>query len=91
MKYETHNFYCINCGKKAMDLPRKTCHKHKKLHRKKLYCPWCKQDINCIEISNEEEKIKFIEDFNKGLFKEEALESIKKSNGCDKYEYIHNL
>lgn len=75
-KYESHYFYCLNCGKKSIPIMRKIGHQHGKNHRKALYCPFCKQTVNHMEVKTFEEAIQFREDFNKGIFKEEAKESI---------------
>ena len=70
-----HDFYCLNCGQKSMTLPRKKGWQHGAMHRKKLYCPHCKIELNHIEIRNPEEKMKFLEDFKNGVYKDEAEES----------------
>ena len=75
-KYEEHSFYCLNCGKKGIPIWRDRGHLHSKNHRKALYCPNCKTTVNHIEINNLEDAVKFKEDFEKGLYKEEAAESI---------------
>ena len=41
--YEIHDFYCLNFGKKSIPLSRKSGHQHARNHRKRLYCPNCKQ------------------------------------------------
>ena len=74
--YESHNFYCINCGKKGLNIYRNKSHFHKKFHRKKLYCPWCKQYVNHIECYTIEDEEKFLEDFKNGVYKDEAEESL---------------
>lgn len=75
-KTELHSFYCINCGKKSMELHRKVGFQHGKDHRKKMWCPWCKAEINHIETRNLDEEFKFREAFNNGSFTEEAQESL---------------
>ena len=75
-KYENHSFYCLNCGHKGIPIWRHRGHLHSKNHRKALYCPYCKTTVNHIEVRNFEEIEKFKENFNKGLYKEEAIESI---------------
>ena len=75
-KYENHSFYCLNCGKRGIPIWRNKSYLYSKNHRKALYCPHCQLTVNHIEIRNLDEKIKFQEDFEKGLFKEEALQSI---------------
>lgn len=75
-KYENHSFYCLNCGKKGIPIWRDKGHLHSKNHRKVLYCPFCHETVNHMEITSLEDKEKFKEDFNKGLYKEEAQASI---------------
>ena len=77
MRYISNKFFCINCGKETIPLARKKSKLHTKFHRKKLYCPWCKETLNCIEIRSDEEKDEFIELFENGAFKEEAQKSIE--------------
>lgn len=76
MKCETHDFYCLNCGKKGIPIMRKCSHLHKGEHRKKLFCPWCKMEVNHIECRTMDEIEKFKLDFAAGVYKEEALESM---------------
>lgn len=73
---ESHNFYCINCGRKGMVLSRNKGFKHKSFHRKKMYCFYCKRDINMVECKDEYESRKFLDNFKKGLYKKEAKESL---------------
>lgn len=70
---EYHSFYCPKCGQKTMVLPRKKSLNKGAFHRKKLYCPWCKQIFNNIECRNEEEIFLFKEKFLNGEFAEEAI------------------
>lgn len=74
-KMELHDFYCLKCGKKGISLLRPRGHKHARLHRKKLYCPHCKETLNAVEISNQEEYFEFREDFENGVFVNEAEDS----------------
>lgn len=75
-KYENHSFYCLNCGKKGIPIWRNKSHLHEKNHRKALYCPHCRNTVNHIEINNMDDVIKFKNNFIKGAYKEEAIESI---------------
>ncbi len=70
--FECHDFYCINCGKKGIPITRQVGHKRGQLHRKLLYCPYCKHTVNHIEVSNEYERQEFLENFLAGNYKEEA-------------------
>lgn len=74
--YKEHNFYCINCGNKGIPLRRKVGFQHGKFHRKKLYCPYCKMEINHVECKTQEDVENFLEDFKNGVYKDEAEESI---------------
>ena len=81
--YEAHTFWCIKCGNRGLDIQRKINHKHGKHHRKKLWCPWCEQEVNCIECRNDSEVYDFKMMFEDGEFKEElekSLAHIEKEN-----------
>ena len=71
-RFDFSSFYCPSCGKKAMDLPRPRSLTRQSFHRKKLYCPWCKETYNCIECRNEIERQVFITDWEDGVYEEEA-------------------
>ena len=71
-RFEMSSFYCPRCGKKAMDLPRPRSLTRQAFHRKKLYCPWCRETYNCIECRNEIERQDFIADWEDGLYEKEA-------------------
>lgn len=71
-----HDFYCIKCGQKTLSLPRKKGHKHERFHRKKLYCPFCRLDINQVECQNDEDAFDFKEDFLNGVYINEAEDSM---------------
>lgn len=79
--YREHKFYCINCGREGLPLMRQVGHQHEWMHRKKLYCPWCKVEINHIECKTQEDVEIFKENFEKGLYRDEAQESLAYS-GC---------
>ena len=72
----SHDFYCINCGKRGIPLPRQRGHQHSTFHRKKLYCIYCQKEVNMVECKNEFEVKEFLEDFANGVYKDEAKESI---------------
>ena len=71
-RFDMSSFYCPKCGKKAMDLPRPRSLTRQAFHRKKLYCPWCRETYNCIECRNEIERHDFIADWEDGVYEEEA-------------------
>ena len=74
--YQTHRFFCIKCGKEGIPLARKQGHKHERFHRKKLYCPYCKMEINHVECQTDEDVYNFRVDFEEGVFADEIEESL---------------
>ena len=74
--FSEHSFYCIKCGNKGVPLMRKQGHKHKRSHRKKLYCIHCKEEVNHIECQTDDEVYQFKIDFENGVYTNEAEESI---------------
>ena len=48
---------------------------------KKMYCFHCKKEVNMIECKNEFEVQEFLENFNNGVYKEEAEESLSFCRG----------
>ena len=76
-KYETHDFYCLQCGTKGLPIMRKIGKQHGIFHRKKLWCCNCKVEINHMEIRNQQEKEIFMEGFKNGDYKQEAEDSLR--------------
>lgn len=74
--YEPHDFYCINCGTKGISLFRPQSRKRELFHRKKLYCPHCKQTVNHIECQNSWEIEEFKINFANGVYENEKEESL---------------
>ena len=74
--YAEHSFYCINCGNKGIPLMRKQGFKHEGMHRKTLYCVYCKCEVNHVECKTFDEVEEFRENFAKGVYKDEAKESL---------------
>lgn len=70
--FETHDFYCINCGKKGIPLTRQGNKKKGEGHRKNMYCYHCKHTVNHIECRTKEEAEQFKLDFTNGVYKQEA-------------------
>lgn len=76
MKFNEHDFYCIKCGHKGIPLSRKQGHQHGRFHRKKLFCLYCQQEVNHIECKNDEDVAEFKRNFENGVYKDEAEESV---------------
>ena len=85
-KYEEHTFYCLLCGRPGIPLRRKKGFQHGAYHRKKLYCPYCKVEVNHMEIRNFMEKEKFLENFANGVYKDEAEASLAACGGAGQRE-----
>lgn len=75
--FNTHDFYCINCGKKGIPLTRQQSKQHGAFHRKLMYCWNCKHTVNHIECRNELERQEFLAHFNAGDYYNEAQEELK--------------
>ncbi len=74
--FETHDFYCINCGKKGIPIQRKKGHQHGSLHMKKLFCIYCHEEVNHVECKTLKDVEKFKKNFEKGVYKQDAENSI---------------
>lgn len=86
-KYSEHSFYCMRCGNKMMGLPRRDSHNYSKHHRKKLWCPWCKMEVNSVECRNDSEVYDFKEAFLAGEYQKEVQESLEYISN----EHLYNL
>ncbi len=74
--YRTHDFYCLNCGKRNISVMRPRGFLRERGHRKAMYCPYCKLDVNHLECRNDEDAFNFKIDFEEGKYIQEAKESI---------------
>ena len=74
--FSEHSFYCIKCGNKGIPLMRRQSLQHEKMHRKKLYCLYCKEEVNHVECKDLEEVEVFKLNFKNGVYINEAKESI---------------
>lgn len=72
----TNRFFCINCGQEGIPLARSAGKQREKHHRKKLWCYSCKQTLNHIECKNSIEVMEFQDNFKKGVYVNEAKESM---------------
>lgn len=67
-KLISHDFYCIHCGNKGINVMRNDGQMRKKGHLKNLYCIHCHKITRHYEVYDSEDKNKFIEKFNNGDF-----------------------
>ena len=76
-KWETHDLYCIVCGNKGIPIQRRMNKNRELLHRKALYCRYCRMTVNHIEIRTAEEAERFKKDFAAGKYQQEAAETVE--------------
>ncbi len=76
MQKETHDFYCVICGNKTLPCFR-TGRLREKGHLKKLWCPTCKKETNCAEISNNYTIEMFKYEFEHHNFTEDGIRICK--------------
>ena len=64
------DFYCTQCGKKGIPVIRKNGKQKEAGHLKKLYCIYCHQETNHVEIRGDEKYTynDFKTEFNNGNF-----------------------
>ena len=75
-KMIANDFYCMKCGNKGLDVLRKRGKQKEKFHRKKMYCLYCRIEVNHIECRNLIEIEEFKEKFEAGEFIQEVEDSI---------------
>ena len=75
-RVELHDFYCLKCGNKGIGVFRNMGFQRERFHRKRLYCPFCKEGVNHIECKTYEEVQIFKEAFERGEFLFLVLESV---------------
>ena len=66
----TSEFYCTKCGRRGIPIARRIGSQREGGHLKKLYCLYCKEEVNHVEVRpfgdyNYED---FLEEFNLGRF-----------------------
>lgn len=74
--YNSSRFFCLQCGREGIPLPRKRGQERKSFHRKKIYCYHCQNTINHIECRTDEDIKLFKEEFENGVYENEAKESL---------------
>lgn len=74
--FAEHSFYCIRCGNKGIPLMRKQGFQHERMHRKKLYCMFCKEEVNHVECKSLDDVAEFKKNFENGVYRDEAEESV---------------
>lgn len=50
MNVTISDFYCTQCGKKALMIPRQQSKQREPGHLKNIFCIYCQKENNCVEI-----------------------------------------
>ena len=77
-KYFGSHFYCTQCGNEGIPVQRKQGQERSGGHLKKLYCIYCKEEVNHVEIKENDSYTyeDFREEYELGRFKEGNRENI---------------
>lgn len=75
-------FYCLCCGKKGLPIVRRGSKKERG-HLKKLWCPYCMETVNHMEVRSLDERAEFLEHFERGDYVELAKQSVEISKRDD--------
>lgn len=75
-----HKFFCMKCGQESIPIFRKAGKQKEKMHRKRMYCFHCKEEINHIEVRNWQEEAEFKKAFASGSYVQEVEESLAHVN-----------
>lgn len=73
--FSISDFYCTKCGKKGIPISRKNSRHREVNHLKKLYCIYCQEEVNHVEIRAFDTYTQedFLKDFNEGKFIQEEI------------------
>ena len=88
----TSEFYCTKCGRKGIPIARKKGQQREPGHLKKLYCLYCQQEINHVEIRpyGSYKYEDFLEEYNLGRFFEGHRLKVMDLMSCSKTDCSFN-
>lgn len=86
-------FFCTACGKEGIPILRKRCCERKSGHLKKLYCIYCKKEVNHCEIKEYGDYTyeDFLNEFNAGRFIDGNRVELEKCFSCTKKDCQYNI
>lgn len=89
----TADFYCVKCGNKGIPIARKTCSQREPGHLKKLYCPYCKAEVNHVEIrpNGSYTYEDFLREFHLGRFIDDQRVPVSDLLGCNRTTCEYNV
>lgn len=87
------DFYCTECGKAGIPIPRKRSNLRSGGHLKILFCPYCRKRCNHAEVTpfGSYTKETFMEEFMKGRFVNGERVPIDKLKPCKKTSCFNNV
>lgn len=93
MKNTQSRFFCTECGHEGIPIQRKQGAQREPGHLKKLYCIYCKKEVNHVEVREiggytEED---FRTEFNLGRFKDGLREPVGDLADCTNEKCIYNI
>lgn len=86
------DFYCTKCGKRGIPIVRKTNQQREAGHLKKLFCLYCKESVNHVEIRSYGSYIydDFLEEFELGRFVDGQRIPVADLMSCSKIDCDYN-
>lgn len=86
------DFYCTQCGKKGIPIPRKNGNQRERGHLKKIFCIYCNEEVNHVEIRpfGSYTLEDFEEEFKLGRFVNGKREAITDLTICSKTDCEYN-
>lgn len=84
-KYLGSRFFCTQCGNEGIPVQRKQGQERSSGHLKKLYCIYCKEEVNHVEIKENDNYTyeDFREEYELGRFKEGNRENLNDLIVCN--------
>ena len=76
--YVSSTFFCTQCGKRGIPIPRSKNHLREKGHLKRLYCPYCRRVVNHVELSAKYTEEDFRKEFEAGSFDRNGMRKTRR-------------
>jgi len=86
-------FFCTKCGKEGIPIQRKKGQERESGHLKKLYCIYCGEEVNHVEIKEDNPAYTledFKEEFELGRFEEGQRSAMGDLSLCSKLDCPYN-
>jgi hypothetical protein len=76
--YVSSTFFCTQCGRKGIPIPRSKNHMRETGHLKRLYCPYCRRVVNHVELSVKYTEEDFRKEFEAGSFDSNGMRKTRR-------------